>query len=141
MLHLFLASFPAVILVVIVIIIIIVAVGISLIIIIFIVVITLETIRVIIVLNTRLSQYILDCSHCNHHRYVHLCDHVQHLCSSSNSKILVPGMFSWIVEIVLSGLKTIFKARPNNGRTWVVCFVLVFCLSKVRYKYKYSSNQ
>ena len=50
-------------------------------------------------------------------------------------------MFSWIVEIVLSGLKTIFKARPNNGRTWVVCFVLVFCLSKVRYKYKYSSNQ
>jgi len=40
------------------------------------------------------------------------------------------GIFSWILEIVLSGLRTIFKSRPNNGRTWVVCFVLVFCLSK-----------
>ena len=50
--------------------------------------------------------------------------------------IIIAGMFSWIVEIVLSGLKTIFKPRPNNGRTWVICFVLVFCLSKVKYKYK-----
>jgi len=40
------------------------------------------------------------------------------------------GVFSWIVEIVMSGVKTILKPRADNGRTWVICFIMVFCFSK-----------
>ena len=29
-----------------------------------------------------------------------------------------------------SGLKTITKKRPDGARQWVICFVLIFCLSK-----------
>ena len=39
-------------------------------------------------------------------------------------------MFPWIFALIMSGFKTIFKVRPNGGRTWVICFVLVFCSSK-----------
>ena len=29
----------------------------------------------------------------------------------------------------MSGFRTIFQARPEGRRRWVVCFTLVFCLS------------
>merc|ERR1712142_719103 len=39
-------------------------------------------------------------------------------------------LFSSLCIIVTSGIQTINKKRPDGARLWVVCFVLVFCLSK-----------
>eukprot|EP00092_Neocalanus_flemingeri_P036288 GFUD01039510.1.p1 GENE.GFUD01039510.1~~GFUD01039510.1.p1 ORF type:complete len:539 (-),score=81.11 GFUD01039510.1:778-2394(-) len=42
------------------------------------------------------------------------------------NKDFFPNLF----QIVTVGIRTIFKRRPNGGRTWIICFVLIFCLSK-----------
>jgi hypothetical protein len=31
---------------------------------------------------------------------------------------------------MIVGIQTIFKKRPDGARRWVICFVLIFCLSK-----------
>ena len=34
-----------------------------------------------------------------------------------------------LLNLTLSGFKTIFKNRAEGSRKWVICFTLVFCLS------------
>jgi len=38
--------------------------------------------------------------------------------------------FPSLLAIMSSGIQTINKTRPNGARKWVICFVLIFCLSK-----------
>jgi len=38
--------------------------------------------------------------------------------------------FPGLLRFLTVGIKTVFKKRPNGRRSWVICFVLIFCLSK-----------
>jgi len=39
-------------------------------------------------------------------------------------------LFSTLCTIMTSGIETINKKRPDGARRWIICFLLVFCLSK-----------
>ena len=34
------------------------------------------------------------------------------------------------LQLSLSGLRTLFKKRPEGARRWILCFTAVFCMSK-----------
>ena len=34
------------------------------------------------------------------------------------------------LQLSLSGLRTLFKKRPERARRWILCFTAVFCMSK-----------
>ena len=44
--------------------------------------------------------------------------------------VFILDFFVNFLKITVIGFRTIFKNRPHGARKWIVCFTLVFCMSK-----------
>ena len=60
---------------------------------------------------------------CNKGEHIN-CPKIQFLFS------VISDFFPSLYQIITVGIRTILKERPNGARKWVICFVLIFCLSK-----------